>query len=442
MDHANHGAIPKRRTSPGETDTYLTLALSILERESSHCCSRLKGQGSIQLYLSCGGSKRLRSRTYHGRPSRMDRDGMCVVCVDNGVDTLIIPCGHVCICETCLPLLSICPICRGAVEGSHRAYLSTRRLDFYGRFLLESPGQLKIAWETGPGKAKLVLRFQPPPPQLRLRIQISNRDKVVLFNEFVHGVQDLSGGLRLEIRDGGGCSAALFREEEVLEFRAYYALDRRESHAAVFQAQVRQGLHDESSRKLNAVLRLYYAKNDRRFGRRSRSRSRGRRKDHHRAKSRSRGRRKDHHRAKSRSRGRRKDHHRAKSKSRDGKRCRAMVQEVGDFLETPRRGYPSRLRAARVSGLVEDQSFLRTAYEVDAESGRRVLKLCLRHHRALGFFCNDVRCNLDHVDTSKVGGDNRFRLVWQSLTLRQRQEQSPCPRDLPPFRQGFATPEE
>ena len=39
----------------------------------------------------------------------------CVVCQTNLVDRVILPCRHVCVCETCFPLVHRCPMCRGKI---------------------------------------------------------------------------------------------------------------------------------------------------------------------------------------------------------------------------------------------------------------------------------------------------------------------------------------
>jgi len=54
-------------------------------------------------------------------------DKLCVVCQDNEKCIMILPCRHLCICETCQePLRQIrntCPICRKGVKQMIKAYL-------------------------------------------------------------------------------------------------------------------------------------------------------------------------------------------------------------------------------------------------------------------------------------------------------------------------------
>ena len=41
----------------------------------------------------------------------------CAVCLDKPVRVTLMPCGHLCVCETCAPLLAQCPIGREPIEG-------------------------------------------------------------------------------------------------------------------------------------------------------------------------------------------------------------------------------------------------------------------------------------------------------------------------------------
>jgi hypothetical protein len=39
-------------------------------------------------------------------------DSLCIICYDNPKEYAIVPCGHLCVCDTCVKQLSHCPICR------------------------------------------------------------------------------------------------------------------------------------------------------------------------------------------------------------------------------------------------------------------------------------------------------------------------------------------
>lgn len=52
----------------------------------------------------------------------------CVICMTNRSDHAILPCGHMCICEGCVPQLAResgrCPLCRVQAQGAARIYVS------------------------------------------------------------------------------------------------------------------------------------------------------------------------------------------------------------------------------------------------------------------------------------------------------------------------------
>eukprot|EP00118_Oscarella_pearsei_P029181 m.3862 g.3862 ORF g.3862 m.3862 type:complete len:345 (+) comp9889_c0_seq1:39-1073(+) len=40
----------------------------------------------------------------------------CVVCLENAADVILLNCGHLCSCSSCVSLLICCPVCRGSIE--------------------------------------------------------------------------------------------------------------------------------------------------------------------------------------------------------------------------------------------------------------------------------------------------------------------------------------
>jgi ubiquitin-protein ligase len=48
---------------------------------------------------------------------------LCVICLSEPKDTVIVPCGHCCSCSTCAASLSICPMCRGKIRFRQRVYV-------------------------------------------------------------------------------------------------------------------------------------------------------------------------------------------------------------------------------------------------------------------------------------------------------------------------------
>nr|A9ULZ2.2 RecName: Full=Baculoviral IAP repeat-containing protein 7-B; AltName: Full=E3 ubiquitin-protein ligase EIAP-B; AltName: Full=Embryonic/Egg IAP-B; Short=EIAP/XLX-B; AltName: Full=RING-type E3 ubiquitin transferase EIAP-B [Xenopus laevis] len=55
---------------------------------------------------------------------RLKEERMCKVCMDKDVSMLFVPCGHLVVCTECAPNLRHCPICRAAIRGSVRAFMS------------------------------------------------------------------------------------------------------------------------------------------------------------------------------------------------------------------------------------------------------------------------------------------------------------------------------
>jgi hypothetical protein len=53
----------------------------------------------------------------------VDDHDLCVICMDNRINTVMVPCGHFCICHPCARELShVCPICRSHVQMVQRIY--------------------------------------------------------------------------------------------------------------------------------------------------------------------------------------------------------------------------------------------------------------------------------------------------------------------------------
>ena len=49
------------------------------------------------------------------RKTQERNDNTCAVCLDNAINVVLIPCGHMCSCSQCSNKLSNCPICRSAI---------------------------------------------------------------------------------------------------------------------------------------------------------------------------------------------------------------------------------------------------------------------------------------------------------------------------------------
>uniref|UniRef100_A0A8D0CA55 RING-type E3 ubiquitin transferase n=1 Tax=Salvator merianae TaxID=96440 RepID=A0A8D0CA55_SALMN len=55
---------------------------------------------------------------------RLQEERMCKVCMDKDVSIVLVPCGHLVVCTECVPNLRHCPICRGAIRDTIKAFLS------------------------------------------------------------------------------------------------------------------------------------------------------------------------------------------------------------------------------------------------------------------------------------------------------------------------------
>jgi len=56
------------------------------------------------------------------RDANGDSTESCVVCLDNPRGTVLIPCGHVCVCLLCSEQVDTCPVCRQEIEQIVRTY--------------------------------------------------------------------------------------------------------------------------------------------------------------------------------------------------------------------------------------------------------------------------------------------------------------------------------
>ena len=62
--------------------------------------------------------------TLEERLRQLQEERTCKVCMDKDVSILLVPCGHLVVCSECAPNLRHCPICRGAIRDSMKAFLS------------------------------------------------------------------------------------------------------------------------------------------------------------------------------------------------------------------------------------------------------------------------------------------------------------------------------
>ncbi|XP_078248134.1 baculoviral IAP repeat-containing protein 7 isoform X1 [Pogona vitticeps] len=62
--------------------------------------------------------------TIEERLRQLQEERTCKVCMDKEVSILLVPCGHLVVCSDCAPNLRRCPICRGAIRDSMKAFMS------------------------------------------------------------------------------------------------------------------------------------------------------------------------------------------------------------------------------------------------------------------------------------------------------------------------------
>ncbi|XP_037825517.1 mitochondrial E3 ubiquitin protein ligase 1 [Lucilia sericata] len=69
--------------------------------------------------------KERKERRAKSRPVNLTPDQLCVVCNINPKEVIILPCGHVCICEDCSEKIKMtCPVCRGKINTRAAAFIS------------------------------------------------------------------------------------------------------------------------------------------------------------------------------------------------------------------------------------------------------------------------------------------------------------------------------
>ena len=54
----------------------------------------------------------------------LKRQTMCVICRNEIVSVVFLPCGHICCCADCSPAMKDCPLCKTFVKGTVRTYLT------------------------------------------------------------------------------------------------------------------------------------------------------------------------------------------------------------------------------------------------------------------------------------------------------------------------------
>ena len=58
-----------------------------------------------------------------GSAAKRAKVAECIICSDKSAEIAFLPCGHMCICSTCVPLASKCPICRGTFTSTVKIFI-------------------------------------------------------------------------------------------------------------------------------------------------------------------------------------------------------------------------------------------------------------------------------------------------------------------------------
>lgn len=65
-----------------------------------------------------------KERRQRVRDTDLREDQLCVVCRTNPREIILLPCGHVCLCEDCSDdITSDCPVCRAPISQKAAAYI-------------------------------------------------------------------------------------------------------------------------------------------------------------------------------------------------------------------------------------------------------------------------------------------------------------------------------
>ena len=87
------------------------------------------------IYMPAAGEEVLSEDTHPPvavNPAEDEEDNkLCAVCLSEPKEMALIPCGHVCLCTTCVDIILArtqdCPICRSATQGAMRVFFGTDR---------------------------------------------------------------------------------------------------------------------------------------------------------------------------------------------------------------------------------------------------------------------------------------------------------------------------
>ena len=55
--------------------------------------------------------------------TNLNHTAECAICLDDNAEYAVVPCGHRCLCASCIKAVSECPVCRGAMTAVLRVFI-------------------------------------------------------------------------------------------------------------------------------------------------------------------------------------------------------------------------------------------------------------------------------------------------------------------------------
>jgi len=104
---------PEKVTQPPRATSHEVNPAAMAETDHRHRSNTLDGAEMIG-----AGPQRKKEKK-----KEYDDDGICKICLENPIDTVIVECGHQVICESCSPLVgAMCPLCRQPIVKVIKTY--------------------------------------------------------------------------------------------------------------------------------------------------------------------------------------------------------------------------------------------------------------------------------------------------------------------------------
>lgn len=130
MTEDSHLQHPVTAASEGDDESMVMSQPAHEEMEITSTCTENESEsetGSVShsTQTQPGQTKESKDVESLKEENRRLKDSMlCKVCMDKDISTLFLPCSHLVCCDDCAPTLHECPICRTAIRGSVRTFIS------------------------------------------------------------------------------------------------------------------------------------------------------------------------------------------------------------------------------------------------------------------------------------------------------------------------------